>query len=87
MIEVFNWMKGINKGNIDKVLIRSTLVDTRGDGMKLEKYRFRRDTGKYWFGNRVADFWNRLPMEFVGCNTVNTFKIKRGDYMGNCGWL
>ncbi len=37
MIEVFKWMKGINKGNTDKVLIRSTLVDTRGNGMKLEK--------------------------------------------------
>ena len=87
MIEVFKWMKGINKGDIEKVLIRSTLVETRGNGMKLEKYRFRRDSGKYWFGNRVVDLWNRLPREVVGCNTVNTFKIKLDELMGNSGWL
>ena len=67
MTEVFKWMKGINKGDIEKVLIRSTLVETRGNGMKLEKYRFRRDSGKYWFGNRVVDLWNRLAREVVGC--------------------
>ncbi len=51
MIETFKWMKGIHKGNIDKLLIRSKSVDTLGNGMKLEKYRFRRNTGKHWLEN------------------------------------
>ncbi len=39
------------------------------------------------FGNRVVDLWNRLPREVAGCNTVNTFKRKLDEYMGNSGWL
>ncbi len=57
----------------------------RGNGMKLVK--FRHDIGKYWFGNRVVDLWNRLPREVGSCNAVNTFKIKLDEYMGNGGWL
>ncbi len=55
--------------------------------LNLKKHRFRRDTGKYWFGNRVVDLWNRLPREVVGCNTVNIWKIKLDDNMSNSGWL
>ncbi len=87
MIKVFNWMKGTSKGNIDKILIRSNHVDMHGNGVNLGKYRFRCDTWKYWFMNRVVYLWNGLPRQVVGCNTVNTFKIKLDEYMGNSGWL
>ena len=36
MIEVFKWVKGINKGNINKVLEISIQDRTRGNGYKLE---------------------------------------------------
>ena len=39
MIEVFKWIKGINKGNIDQVLEISSPDRTRGKRYKLEKLR------------------------------------------------
>ena len=40
-IEVFKWVKGIIKGNINKVLEISSQDRTRENGYKLEKIRFR----------------------------------------------
>ena len=51
MIEVFKWVKGINKGNIDHVLEISSQDRTCGNGYKLEKLRLRTDIGRYWFTN------------------------------------
>ena len=62
MIEVFKWVKGINKGNIDQVLELSSHDRTRGNGCKVEKLRFRTDIGRYWFTNRV-----------IGIGWINTY--------------
>ena len=51
MIEVFKWIKGINKRNIDQVLETSSQERTHANGYKLEKLRFRTDLGRYWFTN------------------------------------
>ena len=51
MIEVFEWVKGINKRNINKVLEISSQDMTRGNGYKLEKLNFRTSIGRYWFTN------------------------------------
>ena len=59
MIEIFKWVKGIKKGNIDQVLEFSNQDRTHENGYKLEKPRFRTDIGKYWFTRMVND-WNRL---------------------------
>ena len=42
MIEVFKWVTGINKENIDQVLEFSSQERTHGNGYKLEKLRFRK---------------------------------------------
>ena len=47
MIEVFKWVKGINKVNIDQVLGFSSQDRTRGNRYKLEKLRFRTIIGRY----------------------------------------
>ena len=39
MIEVFKWIKGINKGNTDQVLEFSSQDTTRGNEYKLEKLK------------------------------------------------
>ena len=46
MVEVFKWVKGINKGNIDQVLEISSQDRTGGNGYKLEKLRFKTDLGR-----------------------------------------
>ena len=54
MIEVFKWKEGINKGNISVVLKMKEGI-TRSNGFKLDKFKFKKDIGKYGFGNRVVD--------------------------------
>ena len=39
MIEVFKWVKGFNKGDINKVLIVKKKVRTLTNGLKLDKFR------------------------------------------------
>ena len=74
MIEVFKCVKGINKGNINKVLGISSQDRTRRNGYMLEKLRFRIDLGRYWFTNRVVNDWNRLDRHVVSAESINSFK-------------
>ncbi len=74
MIEVYKWMKGFNKVDINKVLPVGEQGRARGNGFKLRKIRFNRDIGKYWFTNRVVDGSNGLSSHVVGANTLDTFQ-------------
>ena len=48
MIEVFKWKKGINKGDKSQVLKMKEEGITRLNGFKLDKFKFKKDIGKYW---------------------------------------
>ena len=54
MIEVYKWVKEINKGSIDQVIEISKESRTRSNGYKIDKTRFRIDIGRYWFTKRVS---------------------------------
>ena len=81
MIEVFKWIKGINKGNIDQVLEFSSQDMTRGNGYKLEKLRFRTDIVRYWFTNRVVNDWNRLGRHVISAESIGSFKRRLDQSM------
>ena len=87
MIEEYKWVNGINKRDINDVLKLNQDQRTRTNGFKLEKSRFKKDIGKYWFGNRVVDMWNRLPSNVVGAETLNTFKNRLDRQMDGMGWV
>ena len=87
MIEVYKWVSGINKGKMEDVLKLSNNEITRTNGFKLDKFRFRKDIGKHWFGNRVVDMWNRLPSAIVGSGTLGSFKTKLDRHMEVLGWV
>ncbi len=74
-------MKGLNKGDIYKVLLVRKQGRTRSNGFKLDKVRFNRDIGKHWFTNRVVDEWNRLSSHVVSGNTIVTFKNRLDIFM------
>ncbi|KAK8747068.1 hypothetical protein OTU49_016973, partial [Cherax quadricarinatus] len=87
LIEVYKWKIGINKGDINKVLRISLQERTRSNGFKLDKFRFRKDIGKYWFGNRVVDEWNSLPSWVIEARTLGSFKFRLDKYMSGRGWI
>ncbi len=45
MIEVYKWVRGINNGDVNKVLHVSEPGRTRSNGFKLDKFRFNKDIG------------------------------------------
>ena len=63
---MFKWVKGFNKGDINKVLIVKEKVRTRTYGFKLDKFRFRKEIGENWFTNRVVEEWNKLSKHACG---------------------
>ena len=85
LIKVYKWMKGYNKGDINKVLIVREQDRTRSNGFKLDKFRFNKDIGKNWFTNRVVDEWNRLSSHVVSANTIDTFKKRLDKFMDGEG--
>ena len=85
MIEVFKWMKGINKGDLNEVLIPTSNLRTRNNGFKLDKFKFRKEIGRNWFTNRVVDEWNKLSRQILEADTINTFKRRLDRYMDGEG--
>ena len=82
MIEVFKWVKGINKGNIDQVLEISSQDRTRGSGLKL-KIRFMTDIGSL----TVVTDWNRLGRHVVSAESIGSFKRRLdGSMDSNDRW-
>ena len=74
MIEVFKWVKGIDKGNTDQVVEFSSQDRTCRNGYKLEKLRFRTDLGRYWFTYRIVNDWNRLGRQVVSTESIGSFE-------------
>ena len=71
LIEMFKWIKDFNNWKTNKVLIVKEKVRTRTD-----RFRYRKDIGKKWFTNRVADEWNKPSKHVVSAGTVYIFKTR-----------
>jgi len=54
---------------------------TRGHDWKLFKKQVRLDAGKFSFGNRVCDEWNRLSSWVVNQDSVNNFRGNLNHYL------
>ena len=49
--------------------------------IKLDKFRFRKEIGKNWFTNRVVDEWNKLSVNVVNAETIDSFKKRLDEFM------
>lgn len=51
LTEVSIWVKGFNKSDIGKVLSLNEHPRTHSQGYKLDRYRFKKETGRIWLVN------------------------------------
>ena len=83
LIEVYRILNGQEKINPDSLFTRSWYTNIRCHTMKLEKKHVHLDIIKYFFTQRVIDYWNALPQSAVDAENINQFKDQLNLHLYN----
>ena len=70
LIEVYRIMNGIEGIDWKLIFSKAPYDGTRGHTMKMEKNVMHLNIRKYFFSQRVIDFWNALPQTAIGAKKV-----------------
>ena len=88
LIAAFQYLKGAYEQEGERLFTRVDSDRTRGNGFKLRQGRFRLDTRREFFTQRVVTHWNRLPKEAVDAPSLQAFKARLDVALGSLGcWL
>ncbi|GAB0185854.1 hypothetical protein GRJ2_001050700 [Grus japonensis] len=83
LIVAYQFLKGAYGKDGEGLFIRECSDRTRGNGFKLKDGRFRLDVRKKFFTVRVVRYWNRLPREVVDAPSLEMFKTRLDEALGN----
>ncbi|KFV11633.1 hypothetical protein N340_04833, partial [Tauraco erythrolophus] len=83
LIAAFQYLKGAYRKTGEGLFTRACSDRTRGNGFKLKEGRFRLDIRKKFFPQRVVRQWNRLPREVVDAPSLEVFKARLDEALGN----
>ena len=86
LIEAFQYLKGVYKQEEEQLFTRVDSDRTRGNGFKLRQGRFRLDSRRNFFTQRVMSHWNRLPKEVVDAPSLVAFKARLDVALGSLVW-
>ena len=83
MIECYKLLNNKYYFNEEDILRLNHGSSTRGNSMKLCKFRARLDIRKFSFSNRVVNIWNSLPDCVITAGTIFTFESRLDRYWKN----
>ncbi|GAB0187699.1 hypothetical protein GRJ2_001235200 [Grus japonensis] len=83
LIAVYQYLKGAYRKDGEGLFMRECSDRTRGNGFKLKEGRFGLDIRKKFFTIRVVRHCNRLPREAVDAPSLEVFKTRLVEALGN----
>ena len=83
LIAAFQYLKEAYKKERSKLFERVDNSRTRGNGFKLKDGRSRLDARGKFFTRRMVRYWNRLPRDFVDAPSLEVFKARLHEALGN----
>ncbi|GAB0178698.1 hypothetical protein GRJ2_000335100 [Grus japonensis] len=83
LIAAFQYLNGAYRKAGEGLFIRECSDRTRGNGFKLKEGRFRLDVRKKFFPVRMVRHWNRLCREAVAAPSLEVFKARLDEALGN----
>jgi len=72
LIKTYKILTG-KKINSEQLFQKATTIDLRGHSFKLYKKSSQLDIGKYFFSQRIVDYWNKLPDDVV--STIRSYNF------------
>ena len=83
LIAAFQYLNGAYKQEGSQLFERVDNSRTRGNGFKLGEGRFRLDGRVKFLTMRVVRCWNGLPREVVDAPSLEMFKARLDEALGN----
>ena len=75
LVLLYKLIYGFSDLNVsDFISFSSNMLNTRGNGLKINIEQISSDTRRHFYFNRVAKIWNELPNSAVMAFNINNFK-------------